>query len=89
MKKTDDLETPDFDGRKFTAGEAHDEWPSRAHGWALVLVVILAIVGFYSLRSGAVLTAIVLFAVAGGVLALAAAMIRKELRKFMEYRHRL
>lgn len=87
--KHEDLETPDFDGRQFMAGEAQDEWPSRAHGWALVLTLIFAIVGFGSLREGSVMGAVVFFALAAGVFVLAAITIRRELGKYMRYRHRL
>lgn len=86
---SDDLETPDFDGRQFIGGETEDEWPSRGHGWALVVVLIFALVGFGSLREGSVLGATVFFSLAAGVFLLAAVAIRSELRKFMRYRHRL
>lgn len=86
----DELEKPDFDGRQFTAGEPHDDvWPSRAHGWALVIVFLLVLMAFYWLRDGALAGAIVLFALAAGMFALSAVMIRKELRKYREYRRRL
>lgn len=88
--RRDELEKPDFDGRQFTAGEEEDEWwPSRSHGWALVLAVIFAVVGFSSLRAGSVLGAIVMFALSAGAFALTAVMVRKELRKFMNYRRRI
>lgn len=87
--KSEELEAPDFDGRQFTAGEAEDELPSRAHGWALVLAVIFAIVGFSSWRAGSVMGAGVFLALAAGVFALAAITIRRELRKYMRYRRRL
>jgi hypothetical protein len=88
-RPTDDLEGPDFDGRQFSAGDEEDLWPSRSHGWALVLAVIFAVVGFSSLRAGSVLGAVVMFALSAGVFALTAAMVRKELRKFMNYRRRI
>ena len=88
-RRGEDLETPDFDGRQFTAGEAEDEWPSRAHGWALLLAGIFVAVGFGSLRQGSVLGATVFFSLAAGVFLLAAVTIRRELRKFMRYRRRL
>ena len=86
---TDDLETPDFDGEPFPAAQTEDEWPSRGHGWALVLAVIFGIVGFYSLREGAVASGLVFLTVAAAALGLSAVSIRTELRKFMAYRHRL
>lgn len=86
---SEDLETPDFDGKPFPAGETQDDWPSRAHGWSLVLVVIFAIVGFYSLRAGSVAGGILFLAMAAAALALSAMLIRRELRKFMEYRRRI
>ena len=89
VRRSDDLETPDFDGRPFPVPESQDDWPSRSHGWALVLVLIFAIVGFYSLRGGSTLGGIVFLALAAGVFALAAVAIRGELRKFMEYRRRV
>lgn len=86
---TDELETPDFDGEPFPAAQTEDEWPSRGHGWALVLVVIFGIIGFYSLRAGAVAGGVVFLSVAAAALALSAVSIRSELRKFMAYRRRL
>ena len=89
-RPNDDLERPDFDGRQFSPGEQEDEWwPSRSHGWSLVLAVIFAVVGFSSLRAGSVLGAIVMFALSTGVFTLTAVMVRKELRKFMNYRRRI
>ena len=87
--KQEELETPDFDGQQFIAGEAEDEWPSRAHGWALVLTLIFAIVGFGALRDGSVMGAVVFLTLAAGAFVLAAITIRRELRKYMRYRHRL
>lgn len=86
---SEELEAPDFDGKPFTPGEAQDEWPSRAHGWALLLTGIFAAVGFGSLREGSVLGATMFFALAAAVFLLAAVAIRRELREFMKYRHRL
>lgn len=86
---TEDLESPDFDGEPFPSVETEDEWPSRGHGWALVLVVIFGIVGIYSLREGALAGGVVFLGIAAAALALSAVSIRKELRKFMAYRHRL
>lgn len=86
---SEDLETPDFDGKPFIVGEAEDVWPSRGHGWALLLTVIFTLVAFGSLREGSVMGAIVFFSLAAGVFLLAAVAIRSELRKFMRYRHRL
>lgn len=85
----EDLESPDFDGKPFTAGEPQDDWPSRAHGWALVLVIIFGIVGFSLLRAGSVAGGVVFLAIGVVALAISALLIRKELRKFMEYRRRL
>jgi succinate-acetate transporter protein len=87
--RSEDLETPDFDGRQFVAGEPEDEWPSRSHGWALLVAGIFAFVGFGSLRQGSVLGATVFLSLAVGVFFLAAVAIRHELRRFMRYRHRL
>jgi hypothetical protein len=85
----DELEEPDYLGRQFTVAESQDEWPSRAHGWALVVALIFAIIGFSSLRSGEVMGAGVFFSLAAGVFILAAVTIRREVRNFMRFRHRL
>jgi len=89
MKRHEDLETPDFAGRPFTSRAPEDETPSRAHGWAMVLAVLLAVIGFSELGSGSVAGGIVFLALAAGMVGLMAAMVRKELRRFMEYRRRL
>jgi hypothetical protein len=85
----EDLEAPAFDGQPFSAGEELDDRRSRTPGWSLVLVIILAVVGFYSLGDGSLMGAAVFFTLAAGVFWLSVASIRKELRQYMEYRHRL
>ncbi|HET7419684.1 MAG TPA: hypothetical protein VFL27_04845 [Candidatus Dormibacteraeota bacterium] len=85
----EELEKPDYDGRQFPVAENEDEWPSRSHGWALVVAGMFGFVGFGSLREGSVLGATVFFALSGGMFLLAGVAIRRELRKFMRYRHRL
>jgi hypothetical protein len=89
MKKLEDLETPDFAGRPFTSRAPEDETPSRAHGWAMVVAILLAVIGFSELSKGSVAGGIVFLALAAGMVALMAVMVRKELRRFMEYRRRL
>ena len=85
----DELEVPDYDGRQFTVAEAEDDWPSRAHGWALVVTLILAIVGVSSLHAGSVMAGAVFLTLAAGVFILAAIAVRREVRKFMRFRRRL
>jgi hypothetical protein len=89
MNKPDDLEAPDFAGRPFTSRAPEDETPSRAHGWAMVVAVLLAVIGFSELSKGSVAGGLVFLALAGGMVGLMAGMVRKELRRFMEYRRRL
>jgi hypothetical protein len=89
MKDREDLEAPDFAGRPFTSRVPEDETPSRAHGWAMVVAVLLAVIGFSELSKGSVAGGIVFLALAAGMVGLMAVMVRKELRKFMEYRRRL
>lgn len=89
MKRREDLEAPDFAGRPFTSRGPDDETPSRAHGWAMVLAVLLAVIGFSELGNGSVAGGIVFLALAAGMVGLMAVMVRKELRRFMEYRRRL
>jgi hypothetical protein len=89
MNKQEDLETPDFVGRPFTSRGPEDETPSRAHGWAMVLAVLLAVIGFSELGRGSVAGGLLFLALAAGMVGLLAVMVRKELRRFMEYRRRL
>ena len=89
MKKHEDLEAPDFAGRPFTSRGPEDETPSRAHGWAMVVAVLFAVIGFSELSKGSVAGGIVFLGLAAGMVGLMAVMVRKELRRFMEYRRRL
>jgi hypothetical protein len=89
MKRHDDLEAPDFAGRPFTSRAPDDETPSRAHGWAMVLAVLFAVIGFSELSNGSVAGGVVFLTLAAGMLGLMAVMVRKELRRFMAYRRRL
>ena len=57
-------------------------------GWGLILTILLTVVAIYSLRTGLVISAAVLFVVAAGIFALSCISIRKALREYMEYKHR-
>jgi hypothetical protein len=83
------LESPDFDGRPYSAGEPGDEWRSRASGWAFAATILLGVVGFYTLHRGEVLTALVMFGLTGGGLLLTWLLVRMDLRHYMDYRHRI
>jgi len=83
------LEAPDFDGRPYSAGEPGDEWRSRSSGWAFAATMLLGVVAFYTLGSGAVLSALVLFGLTAGGLLGTWVLVRMDLRHYMAYRHRI
>jgi hypothetical protein len=84
----EELEAPAFDGKPFTIKEPADDYMSRSAGWGLVLTILLTVVAIYSLRTGLVVSAAVVFVLASGIFALSCISIRKALREYMEYRHR-
>ena len=84
----DELEEPAFDGKPFTIKEPADDYMSRSAGWGLILTILLTVEAIYSLRTGLVMSAAVLFVVATGIFALSCISIRKALREYMEYKHR-
>ena len=89
MRPEELLESPDFDGRPYSAGEPGDEWRSRSSGWAFAATMLLGVVAFYTLGSGAVLSALVLFGLTAGGLVLTWVLVRMDLRHYMAYRHRI
>jgi hypothetical protein len=89
FRRIDELETPDFDGKPFTTGELRDDDRSRAPGWAVLVTLLLVVVGVYAWRAGSWMAAVVLLGLATGLFVLACLTIRKELRRYMEYRHRI
>ena len=84
----EELEAPAFDGKPFAIREPADDHMSRSAGWGLILTILLSVVAIYSLRTGLVISAAVLFAVATAIFALSCISIRKALREYMEYKHR-
>src|SRR5207248_10732425 len=84
----EELEAPAFDGKPFAIREPADDYMGRSAGWGLILTILLTVVAIYSLRTGLVISAAVLFVVAAGIFALSCISIRKALREYMEYKHR-
>lgn len=89
VRRLEDLEAPDFDGRPFTIGEPTDAWRSRSSGWALTVTFLLGVVGIYTWRAGSSIGAVVLFSLTAAAFGLSCVLIRMELRHYMEYRRRL
>jgi len=51
--------------------------------------MLLGLVAFYTLSSGALLSALVLFGLTAGGLVLTYLLVRMDLRHYMSYRHRI